>query len=152
MKTWFRWVILVVTIGGGFQGFAEIFAEFLALQSKTPAAVVLCGIITVFYILAIVAGLRFAENPKYTSVLIIVLLTQIPVIYSPILGYELNTALLVVLKFVGCKPGLGYLLGSDHRLLIGYDMPWGIGVNVVPVALLTLFHRFAFADRRSPGN
>jgi hypothetical protein len=152
MKLWFKRVILIVTIGGGFQGFVEAVQAFLALQSKTPTAVILCSIIAAFFLLAIVAGLRFAENAKHTSALILVLLLQIPLIYSPILGYELNTAVLAVLKFAGGKLGWGVQLGSDHRLLVGYEMPWGIGLNIFPVVLLVLLGVFTRGDRQPTSN
>ena len=152
MKPWFKWVILTVTIGGGFQGFVEVVQEFVAMQSKTPTAVILCSIIAAFFLLAIAAGLRFAGNTEHTSALILVLLLQIPLIYSPILGYELNTAVLAVLKFDGGKLGWGAQLGSDHRLLVGYDMPWGIGVNMFPVVLLVLLGVFTRRDRQPTSN
>jgi hypothetical protein len=145
MKTWSRWVLLVLTIGGGFMGLA-LTVQALFRQVTGDFFFYLIGTVAIaFYIFVIVSGLLFAENPKRLAPLRVAFLLQIPWVSSPVLVYGLSAGFRVTAGFglSDARFSAGFRFGSDFDLFILGRHPWFVGINIFAVLILVLLSRYA---------
>src|SRR3974390_169512 len=115
MKTWIRWILLVLTIGGGFMGLALTMEALFKQVTGGFFSYLMGGVALALYIFIIVSGLLFAESPKHLTPLRVAFLLQIPWISSPVLVYGLSSGLRIT---AGLRPTDGRLsatfrFGSD---------------------------------------
>lgn len=138
MKVWFRWLLLVLTIGGGFMGLAIAVQAMFAQDASGFFYYLFCCVAIGLYCFVIVSGLLFAENSRCITPMRVGFALQVPWVSSPILVYGFG---------VGCRitTGLGLLdgrfsatfrFGSDFDLFIFGHHPWFVGINVFAVLML----------------
>jgi hypothetical protein len=138
MKTWFRWVLLVVAIGGSFTG---LVVTVQAMSQQEAGGLISClfyGIAVVLYLFTIVSGLLFADNPKRIIPLMIAFGLQIPWVSSPILVYSFCAGFRITAGLLDGRLVTNYRFGSDFQFLIFGDHPWGVGINFFAVLILIL--------------
>jgi len=138
MKTLFRWILLVLAIGGGFTGLVITVQAMFQSEANSLPSFVICGVFVILYIFTIVSGLLFADNPRCTIPLMVSMVLQTPWLSSPILVYSFGAGLRITVGYVDGSFSAGYRFGSDFQFFILGDHPWGIGINLFAVAVLIL--------------
>jgi hypothetical protein len=149
IKAWFRWMVLILTIGGGFTGLALIVQGIFQLQTRQLSYLFLYTPFVILYGSTIVSGLLFADNPKNTILLKIALIAQIPWFSSPVLAYSFGAGLRITAGILGDHLNASFRIGSDFQISYFQGLPWGIGVNVFALAVLVLLLRFTRASDSS---
>ncbi len=142
IPAWFRWMILVLTIGGGFTGLALIVQGIFQLQTKQLPYSFMYIPFLVLYGLTIVSGLLFADDPRNTILLKISLASQILTFSSPILTYGFSAGLRAGVGILNSRFIAGFNFGSDFQISYLQARPWGIGVNVFAITVLLLLLRY----------
>jgi hypothetical protein len=150
MKTWLRWTLLVLTIGGGYTGFVLIAGVMLRSNDAGVVDIIVGIEAVVLYTFIVVSGLLFADNPKCTLPMIFAFGLQIPWLSSPILTYSFSAGLRISAGLIGWRITLGYRLGSDAMLLFLVHRPWGIGINFFALLVFILLLRYRKALKKSP--
>ncbi len=138
MKTWLRWLLLTISVGGGFTGLVLNFQMFFHPQFEQPIYVILIGAFTVLYGFVLVAGLLFADDPNYSTPLLIALCLQIPSISSPILVYRFSTGLPIIFSIMGGKLSASVRLGGEWQFNLFQEFPWGFGIDLCALILFIL--------------
>jgi FtsH-binding integral membrane protein len=69
------------------------------------------------------------------------LITQIPILSSPYLVYDLCSGLSAKLSCSGSNFGITAFFGTQLQFFIGTQRPWGVGLNLVAIALLILVRK-----------
>jgi hypothetical protein len=139
LKTCFRWLLLVCSIGGGFAGIAVTLQVMMGSQSPAGLALFLNIAFVALYAFVVVSGLIFADNPNRTTPLIIALIIQIPRASSPMLACGFSTGFHAILGFIGGRVWAHVGLGTEYQLSIMQGMPWGLGINIFPaIAVIVL--------------
>jgi hypothetical protein len=138
MKTWLRWLLIVHTIGGGFCGFVITLQGMFQLEKADPVVLSLfCGFAALF-VITVLSGLLFVDNPRCTVPLIVVTILQIPWISSPILTFGFTSGFRFVLGVLGENLLLSCQLGSECHIFFLQQRPWGLGINLFAVLILGL--------------
>src|SRR5438552_11235354 len=88
MNVWFRRLLLILTIGGGFVGVARTI-QFFSHVDKVIAYVVLLAFVCL-YGYGIFLGVKLSEGPAPLRHLRVYFGLQIPFISSPIVAYRLD--------------------------------------------------------------
>jgi hypothetical protein len=147
----FRWIVIILTVGGGTEGLHTCMMAFL--KQQTPDTVSLCVLSSVaaLYCFTIMAGLLFMDSPKRTWPLVITFLLQALAFSSPVLVYHFTAGGRVVIGYVMSASDWQFLftaLFGSHFEFSWQDphQPWGIGVNLLPVVMLVLLAKY----RRTP--
>jgi len=142
VKTWIRWLLLALSIGGGFEGIALNF-QFLSLpEFKQPVYVALIGISIILYGFVFVSGLLFADDPNCSAPLLISLCLQIPTISSPILVYRFLSGFPFVLSVTGGKLNTMVRVGGEWQFNLFQELPWEGGINLCALISLILLIRY----------
>src|SRR5881227_3048645 len=89
MNVWFRRLLLILTIGGGFVGVARTI-QFFSHVDKVIAYVVLLAFVCL-YGYGIFLGVKLSEGPAPLRHLRVYFGLQIPFISSPIVAYRFAT-------------------------------------------------------------
>jgi hypothetical protein len=138
MKTWFRWILLILSIGGGFTGFVLTIKELFHPQSKQIIYFILfCGFSSL-YLFILIAGLIFADNPKKIKPLLLAFALQVPWVSSPIMAYRFSAGIHLTVGVIGGDLRVLFRLGSDWQFNLMQNLSWGIGVNVPALVLIFL--------------
>lgn len=141
MKPWLRLTLITMTVGGGFTGFALTLQFLFKPQSQQLVYFLFIAVFLVLYAFVTASGLLFVLNPRRTLPLFIALGFQIPWISSPLIAYRFTAGLHATVGFVGGDFNGGFRLGSDWQFNLFQKSPWGLGVNLFAVAILTLLAR-----------
>jgi len=150
MKTWLRWVFIVISVGGGFTGIA-IISEAMFRQEASLATWMIYGIAMILYLFTVVSGLIFADNPRRTLPLMVALIVQIPWVSSPIIVYSFCAGFRIAAGLLDGKIVLNWRLGSYVEIfLFGSSHPWGAGINFFAVLALILLLRYSRTPNKSP--
>jgi hypothetical protein len=141
LKTSARFLIILVTVGGGFTSFLELAAQLTDSKSANALYFVLLWIGLAAYSLITAAGLIFIHRDRRTRTMLAALVIQIPWFNVPELQYHLSSAAYITLVF---GPRLGQAewdasLDSRVNLKVGSAATgdWNVGINLF--ALLVLF-------------
>ena len=137
MNVWFRRLLLILTIGGGFVGVARTI-QFFSHVDKVIAYVVLLAFVCL-YGYGIFLGVKLSEGPAPLRHLRVYFGLQIPFISSPIVAYRFATGFQTTIAIT--QSGLGWdvrFLGSEGQFAILSQEPWGEGINVVALAIVFL--------------
>jgi hypothetical protein len=151
MKTWFRWILLALTIGGGFTGLVVTVQAMFQSEGASFFQFLLFGGFAALYLFTVVSGLLFADNPKCTIPLMIVLILQIPWISSPILTYTFCAGFRITAGLVSGRFAASWRFGSDWQVFILQGQPWGAGINLFAALVLVLLLRFTRTPDAVPG-
>jgi hypothetical protein len=138
MKTWLRWPLLLMTIGGGFTGLALSVQAILQKGTGNFLESMILAAFADLYVFVVLGGLVFADNPKRTLPLIIGLCLQIPCFSSPYFLYVFSSGFRVNLGLISWNLWATLGLGSDAQFAILRNHPWGVGINVFAASMLVL--------------
>lgn len=141
MTPWLRLIVVAVTVGGGFTGVSIALKGLLAAHGQPPAYYVLIVGFLVLYAFVTVSGLVFVHDPKRIRLLIVAFALQVPWISSPLVAYKFSAGFQVGAAFIGGHFNVGAFWGSDFQINFFQRLPWGVGANVFPLALLILLIR-----------
>jgi len=139
MNVWFRRLLLILTIGGGFVGVARTI-QFFSHVDKVIAYVVLLAFVCL-YGYGIFLGVKLSEGPAPLRHLRVYFGLQIPFISSPIVAYRFATGFQTTIAIT--QSGLGWdvrFLGSEGQFAILSQEPWGVGINVIALAIVFLLY------------
>ena len=117
MNVWFRRLLLILTIGGGFVGVARTI-QFFSHVDKVIAYVVLLAFVCL-YGYGIFLGVKLSEGPAPLRHLRVYFGLQIPFISSPIVAYRFATGFQTTIAIT--QSGLGWdvrFLGSEGQFAI----------------------------------
>jgi len=166
MKPWLRFVLVTVTVGGGF---GLITGAFEMLRSdeawKNPTLLAVVCIMTCVAVFVLGSGLMFVQNPCCIRPVQFAIALQIPWVSSHWFAYKMVCGIGLV-GFIGAAtdrgniPGLtisgfgGYLgfqpaFGSYFNTSLS-SHPWGIGINLVAVVLILLIRSSARRSSQTP--
>jgi len=147
MKTWLRWLLIVLSVGGGFTGVAVIL-EALFRKESNLATWIVGGFAAFLYIFTIASGLIFADNPKRTLPLMAALIFQIPWVSSPIIVYDFCSGFRVAAGILDGRITLNWRLGSYFEIFFfGSSHPWGAGINFFALLVLIVLLRNSRTNR-----
>jgi hypothetical protein len=154
MSVWFRRLILILTIGGGFVGIVAVTIRIFAHSNHFTTYVVLL-VVGALYGYGILIGLKLSERAVPLRHLRVYFSLQIPVVSSPLVVYQFCSGLQATVVIL---PGLGWQwrLGSEWHVAILSRASWGCGVNFVAAIIVLLLysrwaHNSASPDRRAAG-
>ena len=136
MSAWLRLTLVTMTIGGGFTGAVTTSQVLLSPQTTSPAFVAVGVVFLALHVFVLVSGLLFVQNSARVMPLVVALAIQIPYLSSPVVLYRFADGLC---GGVGvAESGLfgWWRLGTDWYFGLLRPLPWGIGINLVPVAML----------------
>jgi hypothetical protein len=136
MSTWLRLTLITLTVGGGFTGVVVSSQALFSPQVKGPALILMCSVFVTLYVFVLAAGLLLAHNPQRVMPVVAALALQIPVVSSPLVSYRFASGLVAA---VGLGENGSFWLirfGADWQFNLLQPLPWGVGLNLVPVVLL----------------
>ena len=143
MSVWFRDLLLVLTIGGGFGGIMLTLTR-LGVANQPVQYYAITALFIVLYGYGIFAGLRLAGSVVPYGHLFAYYALQVPLVLSPLFSYRFTSGFDIMFEIIGLRIGCVFNVGSDWRLGFLTPDPWGVGVNVL--ALVVIFsiyvHRF----------
>jgi hypothetical protein len=138
MNVWFRRLLLVLTIGGGFVGLI-LTMPFFSSADKVVAYLMLLAFIGL-YGYGIFAGFKLSEDSASLKHLRLYFSLQIPFISSPLIAYRFCSGFQATVAII--EPGLkwDFRLGSEWQFAILTSHPWGCGVNFVALIVVFLLY------------
>jgi hypothetical protein len=164
MNAWFRRLLLVLTVGGGFLGLA-LTLQLFATADKAIVYLTLLAFVGL-YGYGIFVGLKLSEGFNPIAHLRFYFALQVPFISSPVIAYRFCSGLQatvaiiyrggeIVAEGLHLESGLRWdcRLGSEWKFAILSSEPWGCGVNLVALILMfLLYSRWAGVpgERASP--
>ena len=149
MHVLLRLVFVTLTVGGGYAGFVATLP--LLFHERASRVSYLLFVITFLclYTFVVISGLFLVYDPKCKLPLLIAFALQIPSISSPIIAYSFTAGFYVTIAVIDGRAAGSFRLGSDWKLSVLQNAPWGIGVNLFAVAMLVLLVRTIELDRRT---
>jgi hypothetical protein len=157
MRRWFRWMVIIVTVGGGFDGIVKVAEDIYALKSHSASDLVPLILFAVLYAFTVSAGLLFADDAKHTRPLVISLILQVPTFWSRFLSYRFAAGFELLFTLARSAPiartdgtattgfsiGPSFRFGSDYWLYFSGDWRLGCGLNLFALGILVLLRRYA---------
>jgi len=150
MNAWFRRLLLILTIGGGFVGVAVTIQFFL--HANTVIAYILALAFLGLYGYGIFVGFKLSEGSAPLRHLRLYFALQVPLISSPFITYRFCSGLQATVAIIqpGLRWGWDWRLGSEWQFVIHSSAPWGVGINLVALAIVFLLNsRLAVAPKMS---
>ena len=138
MNVWFRRLLLILTIGGGFVGIA--LTTTLFHQANKVIAYVLLLAFIAFYGYGVFVGLKLSEGPAPLGHLRAYFAFQIPLLSSPVVAYRFCSGLQATIAIIPPTLGWDCRLGSEWHFAVLSSDRWGIGVNLVALAIMFLLY------------
>ncbi len=138
MNAWFRRLILILTIGGGFVGIL-LTAQSFSQADKVVAYIALLAFVGL-YGYGIFLGVRLSEGSAPLRHLRLYFGLQIPFLSSPVIAYRFSTGLQVTIAMIQSGVRCDWRLGSEGQFAILSPEPWGIGINLVALAIVCLLY------------
>jgi hypothetical protein len=149
VNAWFRRLLLILTIGGGFVG-VVLTMQFFSQANKGIAYATLLAFIAL-YGYGIFVGLKLSEGPTPLRHLRAYFILQIPLISSPLVAYRFCSGLQATVAIIPPSFGFDFRLGSEWHFAVSSSDRWGIGVNLVALAIVfLLYSRFAARPEDAP--
>jgi hypothetical protein len=154
MKPWLRLTLIMMSVGGGFTGFAltfQVLQSGLSSHTEPPLNLLIMGIFLLLNAGVAASGLLFVHDPGCTRPLAASLAIQVPWISSSFLTYRFASGLELVLSATGPEKGEDFafhfawkcFIGSSWSFSISQEHPVGFGINLVAFALLIFLWRSA---------
>ena len=156
MRRWFRWTLILVTIGGGFAGLVSVAEDAYGLKSYGIQDLLPLALFAVLYAVTIWTGLLFADDARRTGLLTSTLILQVPTFWSRFLSYHFTAGFNVLFTVARSRPiprtdgttttgvdfGPSFHFGSDYWLFLSRDWGWGVGINLFALAVLILLRKY----------
>jgi hypothetical protein len=149
MKPWLRFVLFINTIGGAWAGLAAMATPLSTMEPGVANAALLAALITPFALGLYAGWLLMRAAPSAINWTRAYLVLQIPVLSSPIFGFQVISALGLGGSVGAIGAGLSTRLtftyfasfGGGDWISIAQGAPIRIGLNLVPVVLLLLVNQ-----------
>lgn len=148
MKPWIRLILIVVTVGGGFSGFARTLEALFDSSGASTLNQLLKVVFLGLYAFVAASGLFFVQHPTRTGPLRAALAIQIPSISSSLVVFKFAAGLAAFLNLggferrnAGLNIGWELRLGSSWSFSLQQDKPLRVGVNLAALAILVLLWR-----------
>jgi hypothetical protein len=129
MNPWLRRLHLVLTIGGGFAGLAVAFTTMgeSFRQSLSDGFLIVGAIL--YFLCAIVIGVRFADGAASRTSLLWLYGVQVPLLSGPVIAYHLSLGAHVYVGVLGDSFYWNLQFGDHYSVSLGNgDLLWGVGV------------------------
>jgi hypothetical protein len=136
MNIWFRRLLVILTVGGGFLGMVMTVNALFASKDTPVLGYAMLGLFVALYGYGIVAGLRLSEDANHYGHVLFFYALQVPFFSSPIILYRFGGGLQVTVWVVGLNFGWMFRLGSDWQMAILQPNSWGGGVNLFAASIL----------------
>jgi hypothetical protein len=144
--TWLRIALIVLTCGGGVTGVMNALiglAPVVAGNGLSRAIVCKSAGFVVLSAIVLVSGVLFLNSRRFTRLLTVSLLLQVPLVSSPFVTYHFYAGLRVILLlFVngafGANAGAGAEFWFEYRQ---ETAPFGVGLNLLALIMLILLIR-----------
>lgn len=150
MSTWLRLTLVTFSVGGGFAGLAVAVDAMCAPAPQSGATMaIFAGFLAVF-LFVLIAGLLLVQNPRRVTPLIVALALQIPIISSPVIAYQFTSGLDVSAAVSEGKLVFSCRFGSFAQFNYRQQLPFALGVNFFPLALLIATVITTTRRRRAP--
>jgi hypothetical protein len=149
MKTWLRMTVVLMTVGGGFAGVLITANQLFHLEGHGVAYAILVSIFFLLYAFVATSGLMFVHDPRRTRPVLVALALQIPWVSGPIFAYQFASGLFAAMT-VGTPEeagrmnlhfGLNAQIGSQFSVAGFQEIPWSLGVNLIPFLIFVLLRR-----------
>src|SRR5689334_18670892 len=129
MKPGLKLVIVTLTVGGGFTGFA-VALQGLSRGSNSGGSDsgLLFLAFACLYAYVVVSGLVLVLDNRMVPA-IIALALQVPWVSSPLFAYRFSAGFHATAGFLGRNPQFGFNIGSDWICSVAQNAPSGGGVN-----------------------
>src|SRR5437870_5311097 len=148
MNAWFRRLLLILTIGGGFVGVAVTIQFFL--HANTVIAYIVAVAFLGLYGYGIFVGFKLSEGSAPLRHLRLYFALQVPLISSPLITYRFCSGLQATVAIIQQSFRWDWRLGSEWQFVIHSSAPWGVGINLVALAIVFLLNsRLAVAPKMS---
>jgi len=136
MHPFLKWPLAALTLIGSILGAGLTLLTIpLALGPGADSSTTLPFFVaSAFYALGIVAGLRFANNDSRRGLMRLYYALQIPWLSSPLIGLRFVSGANVS----AALPSFSYSLGSVWHFGSSHAAPWGLGLNLLALAILFL--------------
>ena len=138
MNVWFRRLLLVLTIGGGFLGIA-VTIQFFAQTDKVVGYIMLLAFIGL-YAYGVLVGLKLSEGPPPLKHLRLYFGVQIPFISSPVVVYRFCSGLQATVAIAQSGLTWDCRLGTEWQFAIFSSAVWGCGINFVALVIVSLLY------------
>ena len=149
MSTWLRLTLITMAVGGGFTGVALTSQALFSPQvTGRPGLVAICVVFLLLHLFVVISGLLFVQNPTRVMPLVVALAIQIPYLSSPLVTYRFADGLIGGVGIAETGPFGWIRLGSDWQFNLLQPLPWGLGINLVAVAVLAALSLSIARQRR----
>ncbi len=138
MKTWLRWILIVMSVGGGFVGLLITLLSLPSMNPATPFGVAVTLAFAGLYGFVMIAGLLFARDESRIGPLRLSLWLQVPVITSPLISWQFTSGFHITFGLIGGLLGVNTFIGSIWYFSLLKGGPWGVAVNLFAVLLLVM--------------
>jgi len=135
MNIWHRRLFLVVSIGGGFTGFAVTSGQ-LFQPGQLPLYYMLCVGVAIAYASGVYGGLKLVEEEaKGLAILSWYFLAQIPIFVSPIISYQFSSGLTAytTVGTIGLSWGANFGCHWQFSLFQFGDRTLAVGANLFAI-------------------
>ena len=149
VKPWLRLVLVTMTVGGGFSGFAFTFAQIVDNRGPNLRQLLVQTVFFLLFGFVTASGLMFVYDPRRTRLLTAALAVQIPWFSTPLIVCKFFAGFDFVLMAGSPKSpallGIGFnfemFMGSSYQFALLTEEPWRMGLNFVPLVLLILLFK-----------
>ena len=144
---------MVLTIGGGFAGVVVSLGTVSDSFRQSLLEGLLNVVVVLYFIYAIVIGIRLAEDRASRRSLFWLYGVQVPVLSGPVIAYHLGLGAHVsVVALVGGSFDLSWWFGGQYNISIHDGDPlWGVGVNFVALGMYLITRRAMPSNNRWRG-
>lgn len=136
MSKWIRRILLVLQIGGGFTGIAVLVLSGNFCSQAPVSTRMVATVLSLLFSLGIIGGLALAEEKRAgVRLSAIYQLLQVPIVSSPLLTWRLMSGLELSVIWWKHEAVFNGRLGAHAVFTFRRPDPWGIGVNLLPLAI-----------------
>jgi hypothetical protein len=149
MNPWLRRLHLVLTIGGGFAGLAVAFTTMGdSFRQSLPDDVLIIGA-TLYFLCAIVVGVRLADGAASRTSLLWLYGVQVPLLSSPVIAYHLSLGAHIYVGVLGASFYWNLQFGDHYSVSLGNsDLLWGVGINLFALGMYVITSRTMPSNNR----
>ena len=138
MPIWWRRILAIATLGGGFTGVVITLAAIFSAEEKPLLGTALAVLVTLFYAYGVALGLALAEGRNPRKQLSIYYGLQIPIFASPDFAYHFFSGFYLCVVVSGGQFGANFQLGSEWVLTFHQMLPWTVGINLFALAVVVM--------------
>ena len=149
MQKLLRYLLLSLTIGGGYLGVAATTDVLMTSGQSYPLLPWVLSAFFAFYGCAILTGLRLADRIAQPVLLPLVFLIQVPWVSSSLVTFSVTSGLHFTV-FYSDRFSLLYAFGSEWTFSMGDRAPTGFGINFFALAMALV--ALALRRHKLPGS